>query len=294
MGTTLVIVGNGFDLWHGLPTSYSNFKIFLENDGKHQNFLEDISEYIDETVLWSDFEYALGEIDDEEVLGDSDFGGGGDYSIIRERLQFHAKISEKLRIWLSSIVIKSSKKLNNLLLAPHFKYLSFNYTSTLEKLYMIGSSNIFYIHGSLQYATEKLICGHNATCPYGSYLNIPTAKSGLMATANPKNALIEYYEYTCKNSEIIISDNQKYFEELNNVSEIFILGHSMGDVDKEYFREIACRVQSNSRWNISYYSEKDKVNIEKTMQYIEEECGNAPTIEYITLDSFDFNENILQ
>ena len=39
-------------------------------------------------------------------------------------------------------------------------------------------------------------------------------------------------KYTRKDSEIIISNNQKYFEELNDVSEIFILGHSMGDVDK--------------------------------------------------------------
>lgn len=38
MGNTLVIVGNGFDLWHGLPTSYADFKIFLENNGNHKNF----------------------------------------------------------------------------------------------------------------------------------------------------------------------------------------------------------------------------------------------------------------
>ena len=97
MGNTLVIVGNGFDLWHGLPTSYADFKIFLENNGNHKNFLEDISKYIDESALWSDFEHALGEIDDAVVLGDSDFGGGGDYNMIRERLSFHTQISEKFK-----------------------------------------------------------------------------------------------------------------------------------------------------------------------------------------------------
>ena len=291
MSNTLVIVGNGFDLWHGLPTSYADFKIFLENNGNHKNFLEDISKYIDESALWSDFEHALGEIDDAVVLGDSDFGGGGDYNMIRERLSFHTQISEKLRLWLSSVVIESSKELDHSeLLAPHFKYLNFNYTSTLEKLYRIESSNIFYIHGSLQCSTEKLICGHNTSCPYGSYFNIPTGKSGLLVVESPENALIEYYEYTRKDSEIIISNNQKYFEELNDVSEIFILGHSMGDVDKEYFREIACHVQQNSMWNISYHSEKDKNNIKKTMQYIEEECGISPQIEYITLDSYAFEK----
>ena len=87
----LVITGNGFDLAHGLPTKYSDFKEYLncyERDlglsrqylhftgtsERHQHkssFYEAISKYIPESVLWSSFERALSLLDDEQLQEDN-------------------------------------------------------------------------------------------------------------------------------------------------------------------------------------------------------------------------------
>ena len=61
---TLYIVGNGFDRYHDLPTSYSNFYTFLKNNGK-DTFIRQLETYFGSSIngksdLWSDLEVALG------------------------------------------------------------------------------------------------------------------------------------------------------------------------------------------------------------------------------------------
>ena len=59
--TKLYIIGNGFDLYHGLPTSYTDFYEF----GK--KLLDEIEEFymldISSAIPWSDFENSLGKYD---------------------------------------------------------------------------------------------------------------------------------------------------------------------------------------------------------------------------------------
>lgn len=59
--TTLYIIGNGFDRWHGLPTSYDHFYEFAKDA------LDDLDSYfcIDTTKNgpWHDFENCLGTYD---------------------------------------------------------------------------------------------------------------------------------------------------------------------------------------------------------------------------------------
>ena len=66
----LYIIGNGFDIKHGLPSRYSDFAMYCE-----QNF-GDLYERInklftkiskDKDSLWSNFKHALG-LPDESVL----------------------------------------------------------------------------------------------------------------------------------------------------------------------------------------------------------------------------------
>lgn len=61
----LIIIGNGFDRAHKLPTSYEDFKGFLKIHDYH--FYQAISRYIPEEDLWCDFEMALGELDDYQI-----------------------------------------------------------------------------------------------------------------------------------------------------------------------------------------------------------------------------------
>jgi hypothetical protein len=58
MHDRLIIIGNGFDLYHGIKSSYYNFKEYLYNNS-HINFLISIEKYIPSDELWSNFEQAL-------------------------------------------------------------------------------------------------------------------------------------------------------------------------------------------------------------------------------------------
>jgi len=54
---TLYVIGNGFDLWHGLPTSYRQFYEFAKDtlDELEEHYLFDPND----DVPWYDFENAL-------------------------------------------------------------------------------------------------------------------------------------------------------------------------------------------------------------------------------------------
>ena len=81
----LNIIGNGFDLYHGLPTSYYFFACyFLKNfeeeydqlasmygisKGLYSHISEDLTRGIDDKGFWSQFEKSLGYIDSGWVEG---------------------------------------------------------------------------------------------------------------------------------------------------------------------------------------------------------------------------------
>jgi hypothetical protein len=76
----LYIVGNGFDIYHGLDTRYQTFAKYLsQTDGEVYDLilkyygLPDISEDPvgdEEYAAWATFELALADLDYEEVLDD--------------------------------------------------------------------------------------------------------------------------------------------------------------------------------------------------------------------------------
>ena len=64
--SNIVIVGNGFDVGHGLPSRYSDFKEWL-NRNNNELFLF-LEKYIDVSgEWWNDFERNLSEINVESV-----------------------------------------------------------------------------------------------------------------------------------------------------------------------------------------------------------------------------------
>ena len=58
----LYILGNGFDLAHGLKTRYSDFRDYLakKQRNKISSLLDTLESVYDQDKLWSDFERALG------------------------------------------------------------------------------------------------------------------------------------------------------------------------------------------------------------------------------------------
>src|SRR5574344_2933936 len=66
---TLCIIGNGFDLAHGVKSSYYDFRKFL---GKNPDLREIMEEYIRQPDIWGDFENSLAHLDREMLINNID------------------------------------------------------------------------------------------------------------------------------------------------------------------------------------------------------------------------------
>lgn len=63
-----------------------------------------------------------------------------------------------------------------------------------------------------------------------------------------------------------LSIHSTFFEILKPVNQVFVVGHSFGEVDLPYFKKVINSIQENAVWNIYYYNEdeadafKDKIS----------------------------------
>ena len=154
----LYVIGNGFDLWHGLPTKYQQFYEFakdtLDEVGNYYSFDLSIPE------PWHDFENALGdycwehfydfhnEIDAEA----EDFRPSYLYGLedeLTEQTGIHVdSIKNCFTEWVESIEVCG---IDPKISFPENSYfINFNYTSTLQSVCGVEEDKILYIHGSVE------------------------------------------------------------------------------------------------------------------------------------------------
>ncbi len=178
----LVVIGNGFDMAHGLKTGYDKFKDYiLKNDTDEYNFLEDLfGADFSKDDFWWNFEESLAKSNFEnfteafEIVNDLQKKNGFEDEDCEESnknfLSEHIYNLKKLFCeWIDKInnndVGRVSKKNN---LDIYFKdslVLSFNYTSTVEWVYDV---NVFHIHGYIEnidleneIGLDSIILGHS-------------------------------------------------------------------------------------------------------------------------------------
>ena len=85
------------------------------------------------------------------------------------------------------------------------------------------------------------------------------------AVVDVKDRIEDYYQKNFKDSTCIICNNQEFFTSLRNVESITVLGHSLGEVDHNYFKAIidVNREPQKVKWTFSWYSDEDKERIAK-------------------------------
>ena len=190
----LVIIGNGFDIAHGLPTKYSNFMKYLCSYEKEQEvifdryvrldsvslqdqerhcFYDAISKYIPEQDLWSSFEDALSILDDKQLqddnfcyllgYGDENWRDSAHHDfqyMVGEALSFASDIPRYFSKWISGINTHVCSIVPTNIINSNYLFLNFNYTDTLESVYGIPVGHILYIHGKALRG-DNLILGHH-------------------------------------------------------------------------------------------------------------------------------------
>ena len=163
----LIICGNGFDLHHGYKTGYYDYRNFLvEHYPDSCNAFEDFP-YINlsGSDKWSDLEQSL-TISYEECIenaidegypdwnDDSDSRWHGIDIDLEEQTKFIFDFTGRYFFqWLTDTDFSDPQELMDL--DANDCYLTFNYTSTLEKVYNIKSENIMHIHGQIDFVDKS-------------------------------------------------------------------------------------------------------------------------------------------
>ncbi|WP_145156309.1 bacteriophage abortive infection AbiH family protein [Pseudomonas oryzihabitans] len=258
---TLYIVGNGFDLHHGLPIQYKHFKAFLKNVDRE--VFDWVDGYVPAEDNWSDLELSLACLDTDTVVSDlegfltsysdenwSDAGHHDfQYEVDRVATDLSQTLQSRFGDWIRSIVIPDHNSVQRLLstLDRSALFLNFNYTCTLNRFYNVSSENVLYIHGEGSDPSSELILGHAWT---------PDKRTSLQKGLDQESAdqrvieafgvLDDYFEQTFKPSEQIIKLNADFFSGLRSVTHVTVLGHSLSVVDKAYFLAVVEALKGRS------------------------------------------------
>lgn len=302
------IIGNGFDCHHKLPTMYCDFKNHLKE--LNPELVTEIDKVLiekgfnsDEIKTWSKLEEYLEEfpnLDYDQIFMDAFDGAETDMDrasywhdpefnanrFSEDKNNILLGVKKHFKGWIDSIFIEKDCRDNSLKLSKKSKYLSFNYTKTLEIVYDIPQQNILYIHS----INGDYIIGHNGqkeipySDPYNCYMDEETGEECSdedFRSIRVKEELNRAYEsiyYTYyKDSENIILKNSDWLNCFKNAKKIIFMGFSFGIEDMVYIDYIAQRLSFETKIIVYYYSPSD---YEKAKNICEEKFSFCKT-EYI-------------
>ncbi|MGQ5522129.1 bacteriophage abortive infection AbiH family protein [Chitinimonas sp. PSY-7] len=272
LSQTLYIIGNGFDRHHNIPSNYSDFGGYLKT--VDSNTYREIENYfgVDDKFWWQ-FEENLANFDADTAIdgamtylmpyGAEDWSDSGHHDYQYELDRVVTAISGTMRNhfadWIQQLPIPEVEHFNGdlLPLSPHACYLNFNYTQTLQQTYRIPDQQILHIHGNASNPTNKLILGHGwIPKPHelpGHGIDPEEADTRILEGYQIVNG---YFSSTFKPTNKIIEDQQPFFRSLRSVRQIFVMGHSLSEVDFPYLSEIIEKIdKSTVTWKISYHED---------------------------------------
>lgn len=268
----LYVIGNGFDIHHRIESKYSDFKNWV-----HKNKDSNLEELMDiffsnERDFWNDIEKALGEYDEMSITDFCEPVNPKDFKYDHPG-QWQAGIEDCIPYifgdvmnnfrdafceWVESIDITLAKA--DLQLSQKSKYLSFNYTETLEKCYHIPEKNVLHIHGNRMVTEDEFVLGHNSNRdendPYGN-------DDILFPYQEAYSEVIKIMNQWKKLTENIIDSHKLFFQSLHDCKSVSVMGMSYNDIDLPYLRKVSTSVAPNCKWILYYYSKSDCENAEK-------------------------------
>lgn len=264
----LILIGNGFDRWQGLPTSYDEFrkyysahiddamaalgiykKIMTEPDGTQKTITPVELVYGDpfdpqklpSEFFWS-FETSLDKMDDQQLSLYFGKSKRGIDQLQKNVEQAQAILRCLFSGWILSLdIMEADSKYR---FGNDCFFVNFNYTDTLEKRFKVPRSSIYHIHGDAKHP-DSIIFGH-ATHPETAFKELteqqfmrsPIPGRGLprfKALYAIEDALYHTDKHVTDNIDRMCSafiDAGLHIEDIENV---YVLGHSFGDPDAEYF-----------------------------------------------------------
>lgn len=265
---TLYVIGNGFDVAHGIKSKYIDFCNF-EKKKNNKRFVDLMDIFFsNQTDFWCDVETALGQYDEDSIIefcnpenefnidhptrSEAAYTESPDYIFYPLLDDFRNEFID----WVDNINIKEAKIIKKLHTTE--KYLTFNYTDTLETIYGIPPQQVCHIHGLRKKDCDYIIGHSNLRDP-----DEPFDYDDIYFKQSTRAKVIGWMNHLYKNTSIIISQNNKFFDSLANIRQIIVLGHSLNDVDLPYFNKIIQETGKNVLWKFSFYNLEDIERIKK-------------------------------
>ena len=278
--TKLFIIGNGFDIHHGVRSRYTDFADWLANVDREVHAA--VEKYLPTWVdaegkvqnAWADLENNLEHFDIDQLLehgsnflpsyGADDWSDSGhhdfEYELDRVIRSLSAGLHKNFVHWLGTLSIPTQIASPVRLIDPQAKFLNFNYTPTIQSLY--GAANVLHIHGSLADASSHIVLGHGWTPSAKDRWEGRIDEDTDTRVAGGYRLIDEYFRETFKPTAEIIQRNQAFFAGLNNLSDVYVFGHGLADVDGPYFAEMLKHLPDDVQWTISYHGgdrEREKI-----------------------------------
>ena len=272
----LIVVGNGFDLYHHLDTDYSNYKQWLElNDPWLLREFESfpyLCSYGDD-ARWGDLESALQLFWDDlcsEALDNTypnmmdDNPGWDDFGAELESELWFLRAFTRVRFceWVKSIDVGSARRM--LRLPGDAAYVTFNYTPTLEYVYEVDPSLIFHIHGS--------VLNEGVPLQFGSPENDPQT---VMAQLRRCYEQDEFYGATIESGVNVVGGGcanvwknicgnygelESFLGRFGEIETVSIMGNRYDEVDAPYYLDVIGPSLHDAEW---VFFERDTANWDK-------------------------------
>ena len=271
--TTLYIIGNGFDLAHGIPSSYSHFRDYCQ---KHNQELYNLIErfYPNPEEFWAAFETNLKNIDADMIIDWCQLGNGEWNTNYKDFYRFTDEVKNTVdniktsivagfHEWIHSLYVDCQKAAG--LYSQDALFLNFNYTKTLEKSYGISEDRILHIHGISDTEIQSLVFGHNASFEELIYKTEGDNEFETDSRREIANVLMKLVKPT----EEIIAQNHVFFDALKDVDLVICLGVSYNSIDMPYFDKIRNSVKQDAHWICSVYSDDDKKNLQSFSKHLQ-------------------------
>ena len=281
----LIIIGNGFDLAHRIPTSYNDFRKFLilnyPDAYQNKNRIIDISEIEDlksisvELMLyaldhangddWSDFEASLSRINFQDKFPrhehredpEEDNSTAADYLMyIMELTEIFKHCVTLWNILLSDWIKEIERTIENKAYEPlepicellhgDAKIMTFNYTKAVQFLY--GKPRVKHIHNRVG---QELVFGH-------SNVN-PTYQEDCYNSLG-SNFLDDILKMLYKDTKKQIKKYRDFFRKIDSsINEVYSYGFSYGMSDITYVKLIIENIAEDAVW---YFTRFDSMNKE--------------------------------
>ena len=295
----LLVIGNGFDLHHGLKTGYKDYAQFLQE--YYPDTIENIqgSKYFDGECLdifdimdpfWTDIESNL-RFNFEWMLEETvdgyypDMFEKSDARWHRAEFDSEEKVKEvdttfttnALVNWIQSIDVSKADESRKVAIFSSDVFVCFNYTETLEQFYKVSPERILHIHGcisnpdSLQFGNPEQTSSVVKKEFENAYGDDDFYGMSIEPAADNYAALADSF------SKDIDSNIPKLEEFLTgkNVDEVVIMGHSYSGVDKLYYEKMLIPRFMKAKWTIYCHTDKD---FDDALKYISEKKLNGKAV----------------